>query len=117
MMKITETMSEQAILQELGNRITQQRIDRRLTQAELATESGLSKRTVERMEAGAASQVSSLIRVLRVLDLLDGLHRLVPEDTPRPLDLLKLKGRERKRAPRRRGNSDTKKEWTWKDDR
>jgi transcriptional regulator with XRE-family HTH domain len=115
-MDINKTMSDETILQELGSRITRHRIDLQLTQADLAVESGLSKRTVERVEAGASTQVSSVIRILRVLDLLDGLNSLIPEAVPRPLELLKLKGKERQRASsKRRGKPSTGK-WSWKDD-
>jgi transcriptional regulator with XRE-family HTH domain len=109
-------MSDDAILTELGKRIARRRIDLQLTQAALAVEAGLSKRTVERVEAGASTQASSLIRILRVLDLLYGLNGVIPEAVPRPLELLRLKGRERKRASskRRRDQTGT---WSWKDDR
>jgi transcriptional regulator with XRE-family HTH domain len=110
-------MSDEAILQEFGRRISRRRIDLQLTQAALATESGLSKRTVERVEAGATSQLSSIIRILRVLDLLDGLNGLVPDDVPRPLELLQLQGRRRQRASSKRRVNHTTGEWSWKDDR
>jgi hypothetical protein len=39
-----------------------------------------------------------MIRIFRTLELLDALDGLVPEAGPRPMDLLKLKGKERQRA-------------------
>ena len=45
-------------------------------------------------------QSPSLIRVLRVLDLLESLDRLVPEPIPSPMERLKAAGRERRRAGR-----------------
>ena len=101
-MKEFKTMSDDAVLEELGKRLGQRRIALGLTQAKLAVEAGLSKRTIERTEAGAATQTLNLIRILRVLDLLPGLDRLIPETGPRPMDLLKLKGKARKRASSRR---------------
>jgi len=91
-------MSDEAVLQELGRRLTRHRIDQQLTQSALAKEAGISKRTVERIEAGASAQVSSLVRVLRVLDLLPGLEALAPDPGIRPMDLLQRKGRYRVRA-------------------
>ena len=109
-----------AILIELGQRLSRRRIDRNLTQAGLAKEAGISKRTLERMEAGGATQTTNLVRVLRVLDLLAGLHQLVPEAGPSPLALLKAKGKERQRAssPRRasRVAEPPATEWTWGDE-
>lgn len=116
-MEITKTMSDEIILQELGRRITRRRIDLKITQAALAVESGLSKRTVERVEAGASTQLSSMIRILRVLDLLDGLNSLIPEAVQRPLELLKLKGKERQRASSKHRGNQVSGKWSWKDER
>jgi len=93
-----KTMTDDAVLEEFGRRLARRRLNLQLTQAKLAEQAGVSKRTVERMESGAAVQTLSLIRILRVLDLLQGLDQLIPETGPRPMDLLKLKGKERKRA-------------------
>jgi transcriptional regulator with XRE-family HTH domain len=72
----------------------------------LAEQAGVSKRTVERIEAGATAQMSTLIRLLRALELLDRLETLVPESGPRPMDLVKLKGKARKRASGKRKSTD-----------
>ena len=93
-----KTLGDEAVLEELGRRLGRRRLALQITQAKLADQAGVAKRTVERIEAGAAAQTLSLIRILRVLDLLQGLDQLIPETGPRPMDLLKLKGKERKRA-------------------
>ena len=109
-------MTDDAVLEELGRRLERRRIDLKLTQAKLAEQSGVSKRTVERMEAGAATQTRNLIRILRILDLLQGLDQLIPETGPRPMDLLKLKGKERKRASSSSATKQSGKAWSWGDD-
>lgn len=109
-------MTDDSILEELGRRLARRRLDLQLTQAELAERAGVSKRTVERMEAGAAAQTPSLIRILRVLDLLRGLDQLIPENGPRQMDLLKLKGKERKRASSGVTAGGPSKKWSWGDD-
>ena len=111
-----KTMTDGAVLEELGRRLERRRLDLQLTQAKLAEQAGVSKRTVERMEAGAAAQTLSLIRILRVLELLQGLDRLIPETGPRPMDLLKLKGKERKRASSSRAADQPGEAWSWGDD-
>ena len=111
-----KTMTDDAVLEELGRRLERRRLDLQLTQAKLAEQAGVSKRTVERMEAGAAAQTLSLIRILRVLELLQGLDRLIPETGPRPMDLLKLKGKERKRASSSRSGDSSGEAWSWGDD-
>ena len=115
-MSIQETMADDAVLEELGRRLERRRLDLQLTQANLAEQAGVSKRTVERIEAGAATQTLSLIRILRVLDLLHSLDQLIPETGPRPMDLLKLKKKERKRASSRRTADRAGADWSWGDD-
>lgn len=114
-MKIEYLQTDQTILAELGERLAQRRLQRQLTQAELAEQAGVSKRTVERIEAGATTQLSTLIRILRVLQLLDRLEGLIPAIGPRPMDLLKLKGKERQRVTRKRKPSDPE-PWQWGDE-
>ena len=111
-----ETMTDDAVLEELGRRLGRRRLALQLTQAKLAEQAGVSKRTVERVEAGAGAQTLSLVRILRVLGLLQGLNQLIPETGPRPMDLLKLKGKERQRASSRRTANQTGKTWSWGDD-
>jgi len=115
-MHTQETRADDAVLEELGRRLERRRLDLRLTQANLAEQAGVSKRTVERIEAGAVAQTLSLIRILRVLDLLQGLDQLIPKTGPRPMDLLKLKKKERKRASSRRTADRAGADWSWGDD-
>ena len=118
-MKISKLLSDDAILAEIGKRVGRHRLDLQLTQADVAEQAGVAKRTVERIEAGASAQMSSIIRVLRVLDLLPGLDRMIPEAGPRPMDLLKRKGKVRQRASKRRrpDRSDRQdKPWSWDED-
>ncbi len=115
-MKIEKQMSDEAVLIELGQRLARRRIDLGLTQAQTAKQAGVGKRTVERIEAGRDTQVATLIRLLRVLDLADELNRLAPEPGPRPMDLLKLKGKQRKRASSRRPDP-AEGGWQWGDKR
>lgn len=114
-MKIEDTLTDEAILGELGGRLAQRRLELQLSQEVLAGLAGVSKRTVERVEAGATTQMSSMIRVMRVLGLLERLEALVPEAGPRPMDLLKLKGKVRKRARTKKKPADEK-PWTWGDE-
>ena len=116
-MMISNFQTDETILFELGERITRARIDRQITQAAMAEQAGVSKRTVERIEAGASTQLSSVLRVLRVMGLLEGLNQLVPEPGPRPMDLLKLKGKTRKRVSSPHIVSEPKTPWTWGDDK
>lgn len=106
-MKLTSGLTDAAILKEVGARLERRRVDANLTQAELAEEAGISKRTLERIEAGDSTDSAMLIRVLRALKLGEGLDSLVPDLPQSPITLLKARGRERKRArhPRSRGGA------------
>jgi len=115
-MKISKLLSDDAILAEIGERIADHRLRLQLTQADLAEQAGVAKRTVERIEAGASAQMSSMIRIFRVLDLLPGLDQLISEAGPSPMDLLKRKGKPRKRASGSRSADKPDKSWRWGDE-
>jgi transcriptional regulator with XRE-family HTH domain len=116
-MKITKQATDQAVLSELGGRLAQVRLERNLTQAQLAEQAGVSKRTVERLESGSvATQMSGFIRVCRVLDLLDHFDLLVTEPGPSPVEQLKLRGRKRQRASAKRKTTISPKKWQWGDE-
>lgn len=114
--KIADLISDEAVLAEIGRRIVQRRLELQMTQALLAEQAGVAKRTVERIEAGSSAQMSSMIRLLRVLGLLPGLDLLFPQQAQRPMDLLKRKGRLRKRASTPRARTDKDKPWRWSDE-
>jgi transcriptional regulator with XRE-family HTH domain len=120
-MKIDEYLTDEAVLAELGERLGRTRLERNLTQRELAAEAGVERKAVQRIEAGEPAKLTSLIRVLRALGLLDGLDRLVPEPLPSPIELLKLHGRSRQRASGKRLHSAPARgqtaPWHWGDER
>lgn len=120
-MRITSHLTDQAVLAEIGARLKAHRIEAGLTQAELAEEAGIGKRTLERLEAGSGTDVVMLIRVLRILDLVDGFDRLLPATGAGPIAQLERKSKERRRvAHPRKKNRNAQKEnsrrtWTWKE--
>ena len=83
-MIIEPSSSDRAVLIELGSRISQHRLAHNQSQAELSRAAGISKRTLERLEAGESTQLTNFIRVLRALDLGSGLNALIPAPTPSP---------------------------------
>jgi len=115
-MKISKHLADDTILTELGQRIVRCRLERQLTQAMLAEQAGIAKRTVERIEAGASAQMSSMIRIFRVLDLLPNLDRMIPAAGPRPMDLLKRKGKVRQRASAHSRVKEPGEPWSWDED-
>ncbi len=117
-MKISSQLADQAVLHELGGRLAQLRIERNFTQAALAEEAGVSKRTIERLEAGeVATQLSGFLRVCRALGVLERFENILPEPTPSPMAQLRQRERERKRqrATGKKSTPSTEKKWTWGD--
>jgi transcriptional regulator with XRE-family HTH domain len=95
-------LTDKAALILMGSRIQRERLNRNLTQTELAVHAGIGARTVRYLEAGRQTTVQTLIRILRALNKLDALDAFLPDPGLSPLQLAKLKGRERKRAGGRR---------------
>ena len=113
-MKIEKQATDETVLAELGGRLAQVRLERNLTQAQLAEQAGVSKRTVERLESGSvATQLSVFIRVCRVLDLVERFDLFVPEPVPGPVEQLKMRGRRRRRASARRNAKAPPPKWQW----
>ena len=105
---------QQRQIEVLGQRLAAIRLERNLTQAALAEQAGVSKRTVERLESGeVAIQLSSFVRVCRVLSVLERFEALVPEQAASPMAQLKMQGRKRQRATGRVVAPKTSKPWTW----
>ena len=99
--------SDQVILAEIGNRLKRRRLNRNLTQHEVADQAGLTRTTVGEFERGAPASMLTLIRILRVLGALEELESFLPDAGPSPLQLAKLKGRQRQRASRRKPEADS----------
>lgn len=107
--------SDSAVQKALGDRLARIRLERNLTQTELADQAGVSKRTVERLEGGGSTQLSSFIRICRALGLLERLEQLVPAPVPSPIEQLALRGKRRLRA-RPRTEPAERKPWKWGDE-
>lgn len=115
-MKLHDIHQDGAALAELGNRLARIRIDMRMTQAELAKEAGVSKRTLERLEAGDPTQTPTLMRVLRVLGLLEGLDAVIPEVGLRPMHIVK-ESRGLPKRVRKKKKLDGQGAWKWGDEK
>jgi len=113
-MDIKPEFTDELILEEIGKRLNQTRLAQNLTQAQLAEAAGISKRTLERLEAGATStQLPTFIRASRALGLLPSFDKAVPQPQASPIELVKLRGKKRKRASQKRTQKRTSKKWTW----
>lgn len=114
-MRIEAQNSDETILRELGSRLARTRLERNVSQEQLAREAGLGKTTVERVERGREVRFSSLIRILRALGQLEALDRLIPEPLPSPLERVRLQGRRRQRARSQKKDQRQGGTWRWHD--
>lgn len=119
-MKKLHSASDITVQQEIGLRLARYRLNRNLTQSEMAEEAGVSRATIARLESGNSTQLSNFIRVLRALDLLENMDVLIPEAQLSPMEQLKMEGKQRQRASTERKSATEVKEeasiWQWEDE-
>ena len=98
-MRIGELTNDEAVVGELGRRLAAHRIERNLTQSELADAAGVARSTVQRIEGGGSIQLASLVRIMRSLHLLDELDAALPATIELPLaEFERRYGRARRRV-------------------
>ncbi|HEX4438085.1 MAG TPA: helix-turn-helix transcriptional regulator [Solirubrobacteraceae bacterium] len=103
-MQFDDLLTDDAVLEELGRRLQQQRLARNLTQDQLADAAGVGRATLQRIERGRSAQATALVKVLRALGLLGGLDTLLPVAVESPIaELERQRRRGRRRARGRRG--------------
>ncbi len=99
-----DAMTDQAVAAEIGQRIDQLRLERNMTQQQIADTVGLSRVSYAKLVTGQA-KFANVIAVLRALDQLALLESFVPEAVFSPLEQLKMKGKQRQRASGSRGGA------------
>lgn len=109
-----DTASIEALQADLGRRLELLRLSRNVQQSELAREAGVSRRTITRLENGQSVSLDTLLRVMRALGFSGRLATLLPEPTVQPVERVRLKRKERKRASARK--TEKSEPWTWADD-
>jgi transcriptional regulator with XRE-family HTH domain len=105
------SLTNESILEELTRRVRQRRLNLNMTQEQVADASGLHTQTIKNFESGKNTSVLTLIQILRVFGDLGALDNFLPDPGISPVQLLKLKGKQRERAS---GTiMDTEKESEW----
>jgi len=112
--RLESTWTDQAILAELGTRLSRYRLEKNFTQSALALEAGVSRSTVEKLESGGVVTLDSFIRILRVLGLVSRLDSIIAEPTPSPIQMLESSRSLRRRASRRRDSKAGPSASTWR---
>jgi len=96
------SMSDNAVLQNLGAQIKQMRLNKNITQRKLGAMSGLSRATINDIENSGSGTISSFVKILRALDKLELLNYFLESAQASPLQIAKLYGKMRLRASRER---------------
>lgn len=98
------------IAEEIGARLKQARLNKNFTQQEVADKVGISRRTLVAAEQGNA-KLDTLIGIMQVLGVIDQLDVFLPEQDISPLQLAKLKGKQRQRASGQMSQDDDMEQW------
>ncbi|MGK0254144.1 MAG: transcriptional regulator with XRE-family HTH domain [Mariniflexile sp.] len=105
------SMSDKSIIETIGNYIKYQRLNQIKTQANIAEDAGVNRWTISQIEKGEAISLTSLIQILRALDLLHVFDLFKIESQISPIELAKLEKQQRQRARNSNSNTQSKSEW------
>jgi len=94
---LSKSDSPRYIAEEFGRRLKRLRLNKNLRQIDVAAHSGLSRKIILNVEIGNVT-LENLIQILYTLNALDDLDSFLPEPPLSPIQLLKLKGKVRRKA-------------------
>jgi transcriptional regulator with XRE-family HTH domain len=92
------SLSDRAILKEIGLFIKETRLKKNYTQNELAVKAGIHRITLSEFENGLRGSLTSFIQLLRALNELEKLDVFKISNVISPLQMAKLEAKQRKRA-------------------
>jgi len=99
------------LTEELGERLKQARLNQDLTQAELAKRVGVTRKMVLNAEKGKV-QLEVFVGIMVALNLTEQLELFLPKQTISPVELAKLRGKQRQRASgQHNANDEVPAEW------
>lgn len=104
----------QTILTELGEALKLYRVSLNLSQADIEEKSGVSKRSISRLEQGDGIQLDNFVKILSALNLENNLSVLVPDLKNRPSYHLEKERKEKRRA---RKTGEKKAAFQWGDEK
>ena len=81
---MNEKKEYQEYIKELGQNIIAYRVMNQMSQQDIEDKTGVSKRSISRLEQGESVQVDNLFKILLALGLGENIDLLVPDQTKRP---------------------------------
>ena len=107
------SMTDKALMEAIGTFVQHHRLNQNKSQSVVADAAGISRSTVSLLERGEKISLSSLIQVLRILDLLHVMDVFKVKDEISPIEYAKLQKNRRKRARNTNENLDIKDDLEW----
>ena len=107
------SMSDKALIGTIGNFVKHHRLNQNRSQDNVAEDAGISRSTLSLLERGEKISLSSLIQVLRVLDLLFIMDIFKVSDEISPVEYVRLQKRKRQRAGKKIKKSNSKEDSGW----
>ena len=105
-------MTDRAIATLLGQRLEKLRLSANVPQQSIADELGITPKTYRSAVQGNA-RLEVVIGILRYLGRLDQIDQFIPDEPFSPRELLRMQGRQRRRADGSRANKDTAQDSEW----
>lgn len=90
------------ILKIVGEFVRQTRINKNITQEDLAQAAGVNRSTIHYFERGEKGNLETLVRLLRALDKLEIFEQFLPVKNISPLTIIKQENKKPKRASKKR---------------
>ena len=107
------SMSDKALAATIGAFIKHNRLNQNKTQNEVSKDAGISRSTLSLLERGETVTLSTIIQVLRVLDLLYIMSVFEVNNQISPIEYAKLQKNKRKRASNKKLNTNTNEDLGW----
>lgn len=113
-----QSASSEQVIEAFGQRLNDIRLSLNISQTQLAKEAGVSRSTLTRLADGQPISLDSFIRVMQALNLSEQLAGLLPDPSIRPVDRVRLEGKERQRASGKSSEKNTTDSipWVWGDE-
>lgn len=104
-------MSDDSIIQSIGDFVKHHRLEQNITQAELANRAGINRSTLSDLESGRRCQLITLIQVLRILNKLEVFEAFEVQQQISPMLLAELEMKKRQKASARTHSPQKKSDW------